>query len=107
MPEIAKTNQVVTLINVFTVKPADQQAVVDLLVAATEQTMRHLTGFVSASIHKSADGARVTNYAQWRSRRDFEAMLENPEATKHMATVSALAQADAHLYDVVATVFGP
>lgn len=43
--------------------------------------MKILPGFVSATIHGSADGVRVANYAQWRRREDFEAMLNNPEAT--------------------------
>ena len=74
----------VTLINVFTVKPEQQQPLIDLLVEATEAVMRHQPGFISANIHRSLDGQRVTNYAQWRSREDFEAMLGNPEAQVHM-----------------------
>ena len=78
---ISKNNKVVTLINVFTVDPKDQQRLADMLWEATEKTMKKLPGFVSANIHKSLDGVRVANYAQWRSREDFEAMLKNPEAT--------------------------
>ena len=63
--------------------------------------MKNLPGFVSANIHKSADGVRVANYAQWRSREDFEAMLKNPEATAHMKPISEIATFDAHLYEVV------
>ncbi len=48
--------------------------------------MRHMPGFVAANIHKSSDGERVANYAQWRSREDFEAMLKNPAALAHMQT---------------------
>lgn len=79
-----------TLINVFTVEPENQQKLVDLLVEATEKTMKSLPGFVSANIHKSADSVRVANYAQWRSREDFEAMLKTPEATAHMKPSKAL-----------------
>lgn len=67
---ISKDNKVVTLINVFTVEPEKQQTLVDMLVEATEKTIKHLHGFVSATIHKNADGVRVANYAQWRSRED-------------------------------------
>jgi quinol monooxygenase YgiN len=79
MAAILKDKKVVTLINVFTVERANQQKVLDLLVNATEKTMKNLPGFVSASIHKSLDGVRVVNYAQWRSQADFEAMTKNPE----------------------------
>lgn len=64
MTTISKDNQVITLINVFTVEPENQQRLVEMLVEATEKTMKHLPGFVSANIHKSSDGVRVTNYAQ-------------------------------------------
>ena len=101
MTTISKDNQVVTLINVFTVEPENQQRLVDLLVEATEKTMKQLPGFVTANIHKSADGVRVANYAQWRSREDFEAMLKNPEATAHMKPISEMVTSDAHLYEVV------
>lgn len=100
MITISKDNHVVTLINVFTVEPGNQQRLVKLLVEATEKTMKNLPGFVSATIHKSADGVRVANYAQWRRREDFEAMLNNPEATAHMKPIMEMATFDAHLYEV-------
>jgi heme-degrading monooxygenase HmoA len=84
MTTIAKDNRMVTLINVFTVEPARRQQLEELLIRATQVTVRHLPGFVSANIHKSVDGTRVVNYAQWRSREDFEAMLRNSEASTHM-----------------------
>lgn len=84
MTTISKDKKVVTLINIFTVEPKNQQQLVDMLVTATETTMLHVPGFVAANIHKSLDGERVANYAQWRSREDFEAMLKNPAALVHM-----------------------
>ena len=104
MTTISKDNKVVTLINVFTVEPENQQRLVDMLIEATEKTMRGLSGFVSANIHKSADGVRVANYAQWRSRQDFEAMLKNPEARAHMKPIMGIAKFDAHLYEVVESI---
>ena len=106
MTTLAKDNRVVTLINVFTVAPERQQQLVDLLMHATEITMRHVPGFVSAHIHKSLDGTRVVNDAQWRSRDDFEAMLRHPAAIPHMQEAAALAQVEPHLYEVVETVHG-
>jgi hypothetical protein len=97
---------IVTLINVFTVHPANQQKLVDLLVEATRTTIRLMPGFVSSSIHKSADGTRVANYAQWRRTQDFEAMLRDPKAMKHIDPIRRLAAGDVHLYEVVET-FAP
>jgi quinol monooxygenase YgiN len=101
MTSINTRNDVVTLINVFTVEPTRQQELVDLLTRATDETIQHMPGFVSATIHKSLDGVRVTNYAQWRSREDLEAMLRNPAASPHLKEAAALATSfEPHLYQV-------
>ena len=94
MATIDQRDDVFTLINVFTVKPENQDRLVSLLIDATNKTMRHLPGFVSASIHKSVDKGRVVNYAQWRSKADFDAMLANPDAIPHMKAAAALASFD-------------
>ena len=91
----------VTLINIFTVEPENQDRLVGLLLQATDTVMKKIPGFVSANIHKSLDGVRVANYAQWRSREDFEAMLKNPQAQQHMAPIGKIATNDAHLYQVI------
>jgi len=102
MTTIAMGANCATLINVFTVEPAKQQQLLDLLVEATEKTMRHLPGFISANIHKSLDGTRVANYAQWRSVADFQNMLKNPDAIPHMKQAMALATSfDPNVYEVV------
>jgi quinol monooxygenase YgiN len=101
MVTIAKDNDVVTLINVFTVDPLEQQRLVDVLADATQAVMRKQPGFVSANIHRSFDGTRVTNYAQWRSREAFEAMIQNQEAAEHMGEAARIAQRfEPHLYEV-------
>ena len=101
MVTIAKANDVVTLINVFTVAPEDQQHLVDVLVEATQAVMRKQPGFVSANIHKSLDGTRVANYAQWRSKEAFDAMLGDREAGEHMGEAARIAQSfEPHLYEV-------
>jgi heme-degrading monooxygenase HmoA len=101
MVTIAKDRDLVTLINVFTVVPEDQQRLVDVLVEATEAVMRNQQGFISANIHSSFDGRRVTNYAQWRSPEAFEAMLGDREAAEHMGEAAKIAERfEPHLYEV-------
>lgn len=100
MTTIATDQDVATLINVFTVTRMTQQPLVDLLSEATEQVMRHRPGFISANIHASIDGTRVVNYAQWRSRDDFLAMLDDPTAHEHVNATGSLATAEPHLYEV-------
>ena len=101
MTEISRRNDVVTLINVFDVAPEHQQRLLDLLVDATGSVMNKVPGFVSANLHKSLDGTRVVNYAQWRSKEAFEAMLENPEAVEHMREAGDIAEKfEPRLYEV-------
>jgi len=76
---------------VFTVEPEKADELVSVLVEATEKTMRHLPGFVSANIHRSLDSRKVVNYAQWESRQAFEAMRQNPDAIPHMQKAGELA----------------
>jgi quinol monooxygenase YgiN len=101
MTTITKGANLVTLVNVFTVKPDDQQRLVTLLVDATKETMKDLPGFISASIHRSFDGTKVINYAQWRSREDFQAIRENKAAKAHMDAAAALATFEPTLCEVV------
>jgi antibiotic biosynthesis monooxygenase (ABM) superfamily enzyme len=99
---ISPNEDVVTLINVFTVEPEKQQELIDVLIGATEQVMSKLPGYVSANIHRSLDGTKVTNYAQWRRREDFEAIFDNVEAAKHMRHAAELAASfEPSLYQVV------
>lgn len=100
MASISTNQDIVTLINVFTVSPENQQRLVDLLVEATESVICKQPGYVSANIHKSLDGTKVTNYAQWRSIEDFQRMLGNEEARTHMKEAEGLATVEPQLYAV-------
>lgn len=101
MTTIRTEQQLVTLINVFTVEPERQQELVNFLARITVSIINKQSGYISANIHKSLDGTRVTNYAQWRSQADFEAMLRNPEAKEHMQQAMRIAtKAEPTLYEV-------
>jgi quinol monooxygenase YgiN len=104
MATIEKGRELVTLINVFSVEPADQQRLVQVLAEATNEVMKTMPGFISASIHQSIDGTRVVNYAQWRSRADFQAMTQNPRARPHMEAAAKLARFEPILCDVVESI---
>ena len=92
MPAISAQTSVLTLINTFTVKPERQEEVMELLRRATEDVMRHLPGFISATIHRGIEGNKVANYAQWRSMEDFQAILEKPQAVEHMQEIMKLCE---------------
>lgn len=90
---ISTDQELMTLVNVFTVDPDHQQDLVDLL-AAAGSVMAELPGFISANVHRSNDGKRVVNYVQWRSTADYQAMSSNPRATPHMQRAADLATFD-------------
>jgi len=93
----------VTLINVFTVDPTRQDELLDLLARATETSVRHAPGFISATLHRSLDGTKVTMYAQWRSRQAYQAMRQDPVVRSHFERVSAMAEFAPGMYEVVRT----
>jgi quinol monooxygenase YgiN len=97
----------VTLINVFTVEPANRRPLLELLGRATETSVRHAPGFISASLHRSLDGTRVTMYAQWRSVEDYEAMRQNSAPSAYLQQALAIAKFDPGIYEVVETYFAP
>jgi heme-degrading monooxygenase HmoA len=92
---------VVTLINVFAVEPADQARLVELWQTATDDVMRRRPGFISASIHRSLDGTKVINYAQWQSREAFTAMFQDPEASEHLRRLAEVGTPNPMLCEVV------
>src|SRR5260370_37894567 len=103
MTTISKSNKLLTLINVFTVEPTKQHELVELLTLATQSSVRHFTGFISATLHRSLDGTKVAMYAQWRSVEDYQAMRNNPTASPYMQQAVALAKFALGMYEGVET----
>jgi HD-like signal output (HDOD) protein len=104
-PYISTEQPVFTLITVHHCTAENQPQLTALLTEAANSIYRHLPGFASASVHRSLDGVRVTNYAQWRTRAEFEAVRGNPAVAPFIEQVRALiSDADAHLYEIAAVV---
>lgn len=103
MTIIDKNNKFLTLINVFTVDPINQQKLVDLLTLATESSVRNITGFISSSLHRSIDGTKVTMYAQWKSLEDYQKMRNNSTASPFLTQALEFAKFDMGMYEVVET----
>jgi heme-degrading monooxygenase HmoA len=97
---IDANNGVVTLVNIFQVAPEDQQRALDILFKATEY-IETLPGFVSASFHRTADGTRIINYAQWKDEASWRAMLGDEEARGHIAGLMDFTTFEANLYEIV------
>jgi quinol monooxygenase YgiN len=106
MTTISAKSDVTTLINVFTVEPANQRQLVELLTKATEVSVRRAPGFVSASLHRSTDVTKVTMYAQWRSIDDYQAMRQDPAPLPFLQEALTIAKFEPGVYEVV-RIFAP
>ena len=105
MPTIAKNNDVITVIIIFAVEPERQQELVDTIIEFLETAVKYQPGFVSSSIHKSIDGIRVMNYAQWKTQSDYQAFVNNSEMRKLFeAKLSQFQMRESHVYEVTIAV---
>ena len=96
---ISREGDLVTLINVFETKPEQQQEVIDQWIRFVEAVTDE-PGMIGAALHRSTDGTRVVNYAQWRSEEDIENFVQ--KYREQMETRRPLAErVDPHLYEVV------
>ena len=94
-------NDIATLVNVFTVEPANQQKLVQLLKEGTEAFFSKQPGFISSSVHASKEGGRAINYSQWRSAKDIEAFRKDPRFSPYVQSLAALSKAETILCEVV------
>jgi quinol monooxygenase YgiN len=96
---ISREGNLVTLINVFETKPEQQQALIDQWIRFAEE-VKGEPGMIGAALHRSTDGTRVVNYAQWRSEADFDSFVKKYH--EQMDVLRPLAErVDPHLYEVV------
>src|SRR6516164_6413761 len=99
MVTITQSGDVVTLINLFTCDPENQQALIDAWTRATEETLGKLPGIISAALHRSKDGTRVVNYAQWKSGENWENLFRIGSES-WFREMAKYAKPDAHLYEI-------
>jgi len=69
----------------------------------TDRFVRHAAGFISARLHRSLDGTKVTMAAEWRSAADYEAMRADPAPLPYLQQALALAKFEPGMYEVVRT----
>ena len=92
MTTITAGRKILTLINVFTVKPEHQQRLIDILVEADQSVIKTLPGYISANFHRSLDGTKVVNYTQWESAEALDAMLKHPASMPHLKAIRELVE---------------
>lgn len=106
MTQITDDADSIVLINVFTVEPANQARLVELLTEATEVSVLQAPGFLSSTLHRSLDGTKVTMYARWRSIDDYQAMRHDPAPRPFLEEALTISKFEPGMYEVVRT-FAP
>jgi quinol monooxygenase YgiN len=90
-----------TYINVFHCKPENQEALSAAIRKETDDIVRHMPGFISASLHCSVDGSRVTNYAQWSELTAFQEHIRSEAGRALILELHKYADdVDVHVYQV-------
>ena len=97
----AVTKQVTTLINILTVEPENQQKLIELLRANTENVVTRLDGWISTSFIAAKNQRHVVIHSQWRDLASVEAMRTNPDMVAYFPRIAALAAFDSFAGDVV------
>ena len=98
-----ETDGALTLINVFRVRPGQQQAVIELQIEDNRDFASKQPGFLSAVVHRGLDGGTVAMRSRWRSRADLDAAHRRPEFSRHGDRMKELVESnEMHLYEVVA-----
>ena len=92
----------VTLVNLFTVKPEQQQSAASKIAEIYRTTVSHQPGFISAKIHKSLEGDRVVAIARWKSELNLKAMQQTPEFQNSLAILKGeIVSAEPHIFEVM------
>ncbi|MDJ0536597.1 MAG: antibiotic biosynthesis monooxygenase family protein [Xenococcaceae cyanobacterium MO_207.B15] len=100
MTTLSLDNKLTTVIIIFAVESSKQDELIDTIQELLP-VIKTQPGFVSANLHKSIDGEKVANYAQWESMEDFNAFRNNGEIQKKAAKLFTFGQPDAHIYEIV------
>jgi quinol monooxygenase YgiN len=101
VPTIVSGASYATFINTFRCQPSDQDEVVRINIDIVEQVASKSPGFISASVHRSADGSVVVNYLQWQSAEHLAVMQRSHEFQEIARRFSGLIEFEPHQCDVV------
>jgi quinol monooxygenase YgiN len=100
MPTISKDQDVITVMAIYATQPEEQQRLIDTVRDFTLAAMRLQSGFISSTIHRSLDGVRVINYAQWKSQEEYFAFIKNADVKVKAAKLAEFSKPDLHLYKI-------
>lgn len=103
---VSTESKPVTLINMFPVRPEQQQEFIEVMIQTAEETARHQPGFISAHLYRSLDGKLVANYVQWRSKEDLDRMRQSPEMQKHVEAIHKITRGNPNLFELCNVTMG-
>ena len=90
--KLIPNNGQLTLINTYTVKSERAEELIEFLTRATQETLRYVPGFISASLHLSFDRTKVVNYAQWVDVEATAAARQDPKVADLMRQQMQIAE---------------
>ncbi len=92
----------VVLINVFTIDPADEAALIKSW-SHDAAFMKEQPGYISTQMHKAIGGSGTyMNYAIWESLESFRNAFTNPEFQKRIGAYPDSAVISPHLFKKLA-----
>lgn len=92
----------VVLVNVFTVAPEDQEALIEAW-KGDASYMKKQPGYISTQLHKAVgESSMYLNYAVWESIADFRTAFSNPEFRNALGHYPASAATAPHLFEKIA-----
>jgi heme-degrading monooxygenase HmoA len=96
---VSREGNLITLINVFETRPEQQQELIAQWIRFAE-SVKEEPGLIGTALHRSTDGTRIVNYAQWRSEADYARFVQKYREQME-ARRPAASRVDPHLYEVV------
>jgi heme-degrading monooxygenase HmoA len=89
----------VVFVNEIRTEPADQNRLLELVIANNEASSLHTPGYRSANFHRSHDGHRAVNYSLWDTEEHLiEAITEMAATDVNLEETVAIANPDFRFY---------
>jgi len=96
--EIAEPSSVIAMINVLSTDPSRRDQLMDVWRRGAERFWEKMPGAVAAALHRSEDGMRLVNYAQWTSGEAWQQARQ--EAFDNRAGMHGFGTSDPRLYQL-------
>jgi len=96
--EVAEPSSVIAMINVLSTDPSRRDQLMDVWQRGAERFWEKMPGAVAAALHRSEDGMRLINYAQWTSGEAWQRARQ--EAFDNRAGMHGFGTSDPRLYQL-------